>query len=154
VELIQLSVQAIKDVSGHSSGLVTDGGCTEIYTYWKHWICLFPQHGIGVKHLRKIELQPWQKAIVQRFPKPFLAGLVHSDGSRVINVVYRQLKDGPARYEYPRYHFTNASDDIRGLFLEACRLIGVDCRPNNVRHLSVAKRQSVAILDSFIGPKR
>jgi hypothetical protein len=57
------------------------------------------------------------------------------------------------RYEYPRYFFTNHSDDIRELFVWACGLIGVDCRPNNRWNISVAKRASVAILDEFIGPK-
>lgn len=58
------------------------------------------------------------------------------------------------RYSYPRYFFTNHSADIRELFQWACGLIGVESRPNNAWNISVAKRQSVAILDSFIGPKR
>lgn len=27
--------------------------------HWKHWPCLFPQHGAGRKHDRVIRLEPW-----------------------------------------------------------------------------------------------
>lgn len=53
----------------------------------------------------------------------------------------------------PRYHFCNASEDIRAIFGRACDVLGVEWRQNNARNLSVAKRASVAILDEFIGPK-
>ena len=56
--------------------------------------------------------------------------------------------------EYPRYFFTNHSDDIRALFAHACDLVGVEYRQDGPRNVSVAKRESAAILDSFIGPKR
>lgn len=36
-------------------------GCTEVFRCSRHWPWLFPQHGPGRKHLRKIELQPWQR---------------------------------------------------------------------------------------------
>ena len=32
----------------------------------KHWPCLFPQHGPGRKHTRKIELEQWQVIFVQK----------------------------------------------------------------------------------------
>jgi hypothetical protein len=48
----------------------------------------------------------------------------------------------------------NHSADIRELFMWACRLIGVESRQNNAYNISVARRASVEILDSFIGPKR
>jgi hypothetical protein len=38
-------------------------GCTEVTSYSKHWICFFPQHGAGRKHLRPIVLEPWQQRI-------------------------------------------------------------------------------------------
>ena len=129
-------------------------GCVEIYSNWKHWICLFPQHGPGEKHLRPIVLEDWQLQIVRRYPQEFLTGIIHSDGCRVINRVRRPLKGRVGEYAYPRYHFTNHSDDIQAIFRETCDLIGVECRRNNLWNLSVAKRESVAILDSFIGPKR
>ena len=57
-------------------------------------------------------------------------------------------------YVYPRYFFTNMSSDIRQLFAWACSLVGVDCRADGPRNISVARRESVAILDGFVGPKR
>ena len=89
-------------------------------------------------------------ALVERFPREFLKGLIHSDGCRATNKVRGANGDC---YEYPRYFFTNHSDDIRELFTWACGLIGVDCRPNNRWNISVARRASVAVLDEFIGPK-
>jgi hypothetical protein len=56
-------------------------------------------------------------------------------------------------YEYPRYNFTNASDDIRTLFTSACDGLGIQWRRMNERNISVARRESVALLDEFVGPK-
>ena len=113
---------------------------------FKHWPCLLPQHGPGRKHERKIELTPWQQELVDLDPRPLIRGLLHSDGCRVLNWV-----NGTA---YPRYHFSNVSDDIRGIFGRACDQLGIEWRPNNRWNLSVARRGSVALLDEFVGPKR
>lgn len=59
----------------------------EIHSYSNAWPCLFPQHGPGRKHERKIELTPWQEAIVDREPEKFIRGLIHSDGCRTTNRV-------------------------------------------------------------------
>jgi hypothetical protein len=56
-------------------------------------------------------------------------------------------------YAYPRYSFSNASNDIRAIFCEACDRLGVRWRPMNARNVSVARRESVALLDEFIGPR-
>jgi hypothetical protein len=50
-------------------------GCTEIKSTSKHWLCLFPQHGPGMKHQRVIELEPWQERIVAEYPGDFARGL-------------------------------------------------------------------------------
>ena len=55
---------------------------------------------------------------------------------------------------YPRHHFSNVSADIRGIFGRACDQLGIEWRPNNPSNLSVARRESVALLDEFVGPKR
>ena len=60
-------------------------GCLNTTVGWKHWPCLFPQHGPGRKHERSIVLEPWQRAIVDAHPGPLLRGLFHSDGFRVTN---------------------------------------------------------------------
>jgi hypothetical protein len=57
------------------------------------------------------------------------------------------------RYEYSRYFFDNESDDIRNLFIDACTRLGVNARHNR-SSVSVARRESVAILDRIVGPKR
>jgi hypothetical protein len=125
-------------------------GCAEVTSYSKHWTCLFPQHGTGPKHKRAILLEPWQRqiAIVQN-PKRLLRGLIHSDGWRGLNVAVTSH----GRYHYPRYQFSNRSDDIRAIFAEACAQVGVDCRPSNRWNLSVSRRRDVTRLDEFIGPK-
>ena len=154
VALIDACRAAITEVSGHVPESQPKVGCVEIYSCWKHWLCLFPQHGVGRKHERHIALLEWQRYLVDRYPRQLIAGLIHSDGSRTVNRVRRPLKGQTGVYLYPRYFFTNHSDDIRQLFVETCALIGVESRPNNRWNISVAKRASVEILDSFIGPKR
>ena len=58
------------------------------------------------------------------------------------------------RYFYPRYQFSNRSDDIRNIFAEAGANVGVGCRQMNRWNLSVARKDDVARLDQWIGPKR
>jgi hypothetical protein len=123
-------------------------GCTDVSCYSKHWLCLFPQHGPGHKHERLIRLESWQQDIVDDHPRSFVRGLIHSDGSRYLNTVSPRGK----RYSYPSYDFTNASDDILGLFCAACDALGVRWRRQK-RHIAITQRPSVALLDSFIGPK-
>ena len=119
-------------------------------SYSKHWPCLFPQHGSGLKHHRRIELENWQRAIVDQHPWRLLRGLIHSDGCRHLNTIRHPKKT----YRYPRYEFSNRSDDIRGLFCEYCDRVGVEWRRTNRWNISVARRESVALMDHFIGPKR
>lgn len=117
----------------------------EINCYSKLWPLLFPQHGPGRKHERKIELAPWQDEIVERFPREFLRGLIHSDGCRVLNRV-----NGT---DYPRYFFTQVSTDIKGIFCDACDLLGIAYSHSNWKTVSIARAESVALLDFFVGPK-
>lgn len=117
-----------------------------VRSYSKAWPCLFPQHGPGRKHERHIALEPWQRRIVDEQPERFVRGLIHSDGCRVLNRV-----NGKA---YPRYHFTQVSDDIRRLFCRSLRQLGIDYTWNDARNVSIARRPSVARLDEFVGPKR
>jgi hypothetical protein len=134
-------------------GFVSMEGCVEVSASWKHWPCLFPQHAPGKKHDRNIELEPWQQEIASTHPKALLRGLIHSDGSRHINPIVRPLKDGPKRYEYTRYMFTNASTDILGIFTDALDLLDVHWTNSYPRVISVARRDDVAFLDTFVGPK-
>jgi hypothetical protein len=121
-------------------------GAVEISCYSKAWPVLFPQHGPGRKHLRKIELAPWQAEIIDRFPRRFLRGLIHSDGCRVLNPVNGK--------DYPQYFFDQVSDDIRRIFCEACDRLGIEYTWSKWKTVSIARANSVAVLDSFVGPKR
>ncbi|MFC9974094.1 helix-turn-helix domain-containing protein [Spirillospora sp. NPDC127200] len=128
-------------------------GCTCVGSYSRHWPCLFPQHGPGMKHTRKIELVPWQQEIVDEFTEEFVRGLIHSDGCRGINKVRRKVAGEYRRYEYPRYFFSNTSADIRRLYTDALDRLGIAWKQSNARNISVAKREAVARLDEFVGPK-
>lgn len=87
-----------------------------LVSYSTHWPHLFPQHGPGVKHKRRITLEPWQRRIVERYPGRLLRGLIHSDGCRVENVIRHPRRT----YRYPRYFFSNRSLDIQRIFCDAC----------------------------------
>jgi len=127
--------------------LLDRGGCVEISAYWQHWPCVFPQHGPGRKHARPILLEPWQRTIAAARPQMLLRGLIHSDGCRVMNRVWG------GKYTYPRYFFTNCSDDILEIFRRACDVLVVSYRNSKPDTISIAKREDVAAFDRFIGPK-
>jgi hypothetical protein len=132
---------------------VKKDGCVAVTATSKHWPCFFPQHGPGKKHERTIALEPWQQEIVNAHPWEFIRGLVHSDGCRITNWATRLVEGERRRYEYPRYFFTNLSADIRRLYTNALDTVGVDWRQANSRNISVARRASVALMDTHVGPK-
>jgi hypothetical protein len=136
-------------------GRVQQVGCTELYSNSKHWPCLFPQHGPGRKHLRRIILEEWQERIaLELYPEQLLRGLIHSDGCRAVNKITHRLARGTKEYTYPRYFFCNESADIRWLFIEACIYLEIEFRYTKANTISVAQGESVAKLDTFVGPKR
>jgi hypothetical protein len=109
VNLARATIVRVRN--GHAIvGTVARKGCVVIGAYWNHWPCLFPQHGPGRKHARRIALQPWQQQLVSRYPRQLLRGLIHSDGCRCIN----RVRNG--RYSYGRYFFVNSSADILQIF--------------------------------------
>jgi hypothetical protein len=128
-------------------------GCTVVQSSWKHWPCLFPQHGPGPKHQRPIVLEGWQRAIVEANPASFLRGLFHSDGARSKNWTRRIVAGEWKRYDYPRWQFTNHSADIRELCCWALDLVDVPWRQSNWKTISVSTRAGVARLDELIGLK-
>ncbi|MER7250164.1 transcriptional regulator [Kribbella sp. NPDC000426] len=103
-------------------------GYTAVLSYWKHWPCLFPQHGPGPKHRRKIELAPWQQQIVATHPELFLRGLFNSDGCRITNWTTRTVRGEVKRYEYPRYMFSNESPDIMHLCQQSLNQLSIPWR--------------------------
>ena len=132
-----------------------DYECVRIVAGSVRWPEVFPQHGPGRKHDRPMVLEPWQREVVDAFPREFLRGLIHSDGCRTVNRFKTKLPSGRvAEYAYPRYFFSNLSADIRRLFCEYCDRLGIRWTQSNHRNISVSHRHSVAALDEFIGPKR
>jgi hypothetical protein len=128
----------------------TQSRAVVVNAYSNTWQQLFPQHGAGPKHLRTIGLSPWQRRITQRCPEQLLRGLIHSDGNRHMNRIRHPSKT----YAYPRYTFSNRSDDIRAIFCEHLDLLDIPWRRMNRWNISVARREAVARLDEFVGPKR
>jgi hypothetical protein len=126
------------------------GGCMTVQSYSKQWPCFLPQHGPGFKHERSIELAGWQAAITAEHPQELVRGLIHSDGCRFKNPVRRRGRS----YSYPRYLFSNTSDDIKAIFCDHLDLQGIAWRRVGECKVSVARREAVARLDEFVGPKR
>ncbi|SEQ41062.1 hypothetical protein SAMN04487983_100514 [Streptomyces sp. yr375] len=141
----------------HNACRVQAQGYVSVVGDFAHWPYLFPQHGPGKKHERRIVLAPWQQAIVDTHPWEFIRGLIHSDGCRITNWTEKTINGERKRYEYPRYFFTNVSDDIRRLFTDTCDKLGVEwtycARNGNPFNISVAKKASVALMDAHVGPK-
>jgi hypothetical protein len=127
--------------------LVDKGTWFELYSYSKGWPCLFPQHGPGKKHERQIFLSSWQCALASQRPDLLLRGLLHSDGCRFQNT-------GRGGWSHPRYAFANASRDIQAIFCAACELLGLRWTPSGDRTIYVSRKNDVALLDLFVGPKR
>lgn len=152
--LIEAAKEAAREVMPLSAVFTRQcTGMTKVKSTSKHWLCLFPQHGPGMKHTRKIALASWQQVIVDRYPGDLARGLFHSDGYRGMNRVRRPLAGGDRWYEYPRYLFSNKSLDILGLCGQALNRLEVEWRFARWDVISVAKRQAVARLDKFVGPK-
>jgi hypothetical protein len=147
IEEARAAVGAVLAPNKGSVQRFRDQNMVEVYGYSISLPTLFPQHGPGPKHSRLIELEPWQERIVSDLPGRFIRGLIHSDGCRVTNRVWN------GRYEYTRYFFSQVSTDIMELFCRACRQIGVEYRFNGPRSVSVARGDSVALLDQLVGPK-
>jgi hypothetical protein len=155
IETCRAAIIAVRP--GCKVHIVQKPGCVAVSSYERHWPCLFPQHGPGRKHERPIVLEPWQQVIVDAHPWDFIRGLVHSDGCRNMNWTTRLVGGERKRYEYPRYWFTNVSDDIRELYTDTLDKLGIqwkhctrDGKPYNI---SVARRESVALMDLHVGPK-
>ena len=122
----------------------TPSKCVEVGLYSKHWPCLFPQHGPGPKHHREIALEPWQEALVYDDTEEFVLGLIHSDGCRVVANDRGVLSI--------RYHFSNRSEDIIGLFTAALDHLEIPWTRSDKYTVSIYRMAATARLDEFMGP--
>ncbi len=121
-----------------------DGGVVVVYVYCGHLACLFPQHGPGKKHERRILLEDWQRGIVEAQPWSFLRGCIRSDGCVFVNRT--------GRYEYLSYGFANYSADILDLVESTCRVQGLSPR-RYARAIRLNRRDDVARLLEHVGLK-
>jgi hypothetical protein len=90
-------------------------------------------------------LEAWQEVLVNRATQEFVRGLIDSDGCRVV------ANDRGVRSI--RYHFSNRSDDIRGLFSGALDQLGIPWTRPSRYVIAIYRKAAVARLDEFVGPK-
>ncbi len=121
-----------------------DGGVVVVYVYCGHLACLFPQHGPGKKHERRILLEDWQRGIVEAQPWSFLRGCIRSDGCVFVNRT--------GRYKYLSYGFANYSADILDLVESTCRAQNLSPR-RYARAIRLNRRDDVARLLEHVGLK-
>jgi hypothetical protein len=131
--------------SQRAGQLKRSDGCTDVWLCSKHWPCLFPQHGPGRKHTRPIRLEPWQQALVDQATEEFVLGLIHSDGCRVVANDRGVMS--------VRYHFSNMSEEIIGLFTGALDQLGIHWTRSSKKIVSIYRKADTAHLDTFVGPK-
>jgi hypothetical protein len=130
---------------GQRAGIVKRVGCVDVSLFSKHWPCLLPQHGAGMKHKRRIALEPWQQALVDQATEEFVLGLIHSDGCRVVANDRGVMSI--------RYHFSNMSEDIHGLFTAALDKLDIPWTRSSKKIVSIYRKAATARLDEFVGPK-
>jgi hypothetical protein len=146
--IIASTAQAVTEIRGREAHVQPQSGNWVVVSgYWKSWPCLFPQHGPGPKHERSIVLTDWQLELVGRWPDQLLRGLIESDGCRFMNT-------GRGGWVWPRYAFSNKSQDIKEIFCAACDLMGLRWTRSGQKNIYVSRKAYVARLDEFIGPKR
>ena len=121
-----------------------EGRMVVLSLYSQHLTCVFPQHGAGKKHHRRIVLEPWQERKIAVAPWDFLRGCIRSDGCTFINTT------GP--YTYLSYDFANLSADILDLFVETCTRLGLRPRRHATR-VRLNRRGDVARLVEHVGIK-
>jgi hypothetical protein len=143
--IIHNAVSAVSGVSGRAGVLERSDNCVEVYSFWRSWICLFPQHGPGKKHERPIALTAWQQKLVNRWPAMLVRGLIQSDGCRFQNT--------GRNWSSPRYSFKNHSADLHRIFRDGCERLGLRWTASDKYTTYVSRKADVAILDGFVGPK-
>ena len=95
--------------------------------------------------MRRIALEPWQQALVDQETEEFVMGLIHSDGCRVVANDRGVMS--------VRYHFSNMSEDIIGLFTAALDQLDIPWTRSSKKVVSIYRKAATARLDTFIGPK-
>jgi hypothetical protein len=146
--LIDECAAAVPAVLAREVQRVQKQGCVGVQSYSKHWPCLLSQHGPGHKHHRPIYLARWQQPIIDHHPHSLLRGLFHSDGCRVTNRIKRGVKTYEIQGTTSPTHQPTSCGSVRNPRTGWHRLAYVSSHM-----LSVARREAVAQLDTFVGPK-
>ena len=67
-----------------------------------------------------------------------------------VSLVQRLITDGLNDCEIERQ---TGISRVRRIFCDACDQLNIPWRQSNPRNISIARREGVQMLDSFIGPK-
>jgi len=108
------------------------------YVYSNEIPKLFPQHNLGLKKNRKIQLYDWQIKILDY--KYLFAGLLHSDGCIYFDRGYKMCV------------FTNTSLDILDIFKDCCDKLNIEYTINKNR-IQIRKRKSNDWIEENVGDK-
>jgi hypothetical protein len=131
-----------------------DGACVNVSVYSSHLVCLFPQHGPGMKHKRRILLEGWQQEHVNRAPWAFLRGCIRSDGC----VFHQPHGRSPAEaLRISQLRVQQHSEDIARLFADTAASLGlrprINCDRNGRWDVRINRRESVARMLENVGRK-
>jgi hypothetical protein len=99
------------------------------------------EEALKAHSVRAVAGSPCQRGATEEF----IRGLIDSDGCRVV------ANDRGVRSV--RYHFSNRSDDIRGLFCAALDALEISWTRPSKYVIAVYRKAAVARLDEFVGPK-
>ena len=125
--LVEDCKSAIKASPENKVGIEKKAGCFSVQAYSRHWPCLFPQHG-AAGNTTEDRARRLAASHRRRYPGRLARGLFHSDGCRFVNRVRRRISRRRSLVRYPRYMFTNQSDDILAIAVDALDRLGVSWR--------------------------
>jgi len=117
-----------------------NSNCMVIVAYSCILPIIFPQHGAGRKHNRKIKLEEWQEEIIKRFPIEFISGLLYSDGC----IFYSKGK--------LCYEFSNMSKNILEIFEWVCDLLNVK-HTRTWKSVNIRKKSEVEKIAKLVPTK-
>jgi hypothetical protein len=105
-----------------------------------------PQHGSG-PDMRRIVLLDWQSQLVASHVEPFIRGLIHSDGTRIVAT---ERKGNHVR-QAARYAFRNRSEDILRIFgTRVLAQVFIARAPARRESPSTAKPRSLVSMSSLV----
>lgn len=126
------------------SSVTKQTGCTIVSIFDKYLLHYFPQHGLGKKHERLIELSEFQLKYIDY--QNLMRGLFISDGSYYL-----------ANKKYERFNFTNKSLDIINIFRDCLNHFdishGFRVKPNGIYIVEIQRKSEVAKMKNLVGIK-